>query len=248
MCVFCRYYDGLHVGHVASLVRASRFGNRLVVGVHSDEDYIRTKYKPEKNNALLNPCLARCSAVAAVPCVDQVIMGCPLTLSTEFISQEHIHLVGMSDEYVFARDPVTNKITECDHTYAPVMANLVSIPRTIGFSSSQLRDAEAATFNNFRRLETLVTNLQSRTEQMAAHLGLAPIAAPNSPSPSSSSVSNASSGSAVEAEKEPEESEEEEEERQIPATPVSIIRTRAQIKSARKDLASSKKNRTGRKR
>lgn len=154
------YYDGLHEGHYASLLKASRFGSKLTVGVHSDEDYERTKFDPKRNNQLMNKILARCSAVARLPFVDQVIPNCPLTVTPEFLRTNKIHLVGISDEYVFARDPESGRITDCQHDYKPVINNLVVIPRTEGISSSELRKNNVNTFDEFRKMERLFQEIK----------------------------------------------------------------------------------------
>jgi len=44
-----------------------------------------------------------------------------------------------SDEYVYESDAKTGKVTKCHHTYAPVMDWLVVVPRTQGFSSTEIR-------------------------------------------------------------------------------------------------------------
>lgn len=156
------YYDGLHEGHVASLVRASRYGNRLTVGVHSDEEYNRTKFDPKKNNALMHKLIARCAAAAKVPCVDEVIPSAPVTLDPEFLHQHRVHAVGISDEYVYETDPKTGKITKCHHTYAPVMDWLVIVPRTQGFSSTEIRQVQASAFEEFRKIEQLVLQVKEQ--------------------------------------------------------------------------------------
>lgn len=153
------YYDGLHEGHVASLLKASRFGSKLTVGVHSDEDYMKFKFDEKRQNKLMNNHLIRSTAVAKIPFVDHVIPNCPLTVTPEFLRAHKIHLVGISDEYVYEQDPVTKKITKCQKDYAPVMDNLVIIPRTQGISSSELRQHNVDTYEEFRKIEDLVKDL-----------------------------------------------------------------------------------------
>jgi glycerol-3-phosphate cytidylyltransferase-like family protein len=83
-----------------------RFGSKLTVGVHSDEDYMDTKYDPKKDNKLMNKLITRSSAIAKLNFVDHVIPACPLTITPELLKEHKIHLVGISDEYVYKRDPV----------------------------------------------------------------------------------------------------------------------------------------------
>lgn len=162
----CGYYDGLHEGHVASLLKASRFGSKLTVGVHSDEDYMRTKYDAKKDNKLMNKLLVRSSAVAKLGFVDHVIPSCPLTITPQFLKEHKIHLVGISDEYVYKRDPETNKIIDCQKDYKPVIDSLVVIPRTEGISSSELRQQNVDTFEEFRKIENLVKDLVSKVSNV----------------------------------------------------------------------------------
>lgn len=156
------YYDGCHEGHVRSLQYASRFGTKLTAGVHSDEDYYNTKFDSSKSNHLMNKLLTRVAAVANVPCVDDVIPSCPRILTPEYLREHNIHAVGMSEEYVYARDPVTDKITDCDYTYAPVMDYLEIIPRTEGISSSLLRMQVRSSYDEFRALESLITDVRRK--------------------------------------------------------------------------------------
>ena len=163
------YYDGLHEGHIASLLKASRFGTKLTVGVHSDEDYLATKYDPARNNALMHKLLVRAAAVANLPFVDHVIPNCPLTVTRDFLRQYKIHAVGISDEYVYASDPVTGRPTEVQKDYAPVIDALVVITRTQGISSSELRKNQINSFDEFKKIEGLVREIREQVAVLGAH-------------------------------------------------------------------------------
>eukprot|EP01127_Copromyxa_protea_P007927 TRINITY_DN1803_c0_g1_i2.p1 TRINITY_DN1803_c0_g1~~TRINITY_DN1803_c0_g1_i2.p1 ORF type:complete len:290 (+),score=60.87 TRINITY_DN1803_c0_g1_i2:751-1620(+) len=158
----CGYYDGLHEGHVASLMKASRFGSKLTVGVHSDEDYYKYKYDSKRDNKIMNKLITRSSAVARLGFVDHVIPACQLTITPEFLKEHKIHLVGISDEYVYKVDPETKKVLDCHRDYAPVKDSLVIIPRTEGISSSELRQQNVDTFEEFRKIESLVKELYTK--------------------------------------------------------------------------------------
>jgi len=106
--------------------------------------------------------IARCAAAAKVPCVDEVIPAAPVTLDPEFLHQHRVHAVGISDEYVYETDSKTGKITKCHHTYAPVMDWLVVVPRTQGFSSTEIRQVQASAFEEFRKIEQLVLQVQEQ--------------------------------------------------------------------------------------
>lgn len=156
------YYDGLHEGHIASLLKASRFGSKLTVGIHSDEDYQRTKYNPERQNQLMHKQIVRASAVANLPFVDQVIPNCPLTVTPEFLRQHKIHAVGISDEYVYETDSNTGRPSSVQKDYTPVLEKLVVIPRTEGISSSELRKNNINSFDEFRKIESLVREIGAK--------------------------------------------------------------------------------------
>lgn len=66
--VYCvGVFDLLHVAHVRFLEDAKRLGDRLIVGVHSDEFVSSYKRKP------VIPYEQRVEMVASLKCVDKVI-------------------------------------------------------------------------------------------------------------------------------------------------------------------------------
>jgi len=72
-------FDLLHVGHVRSLEQARGFGNRLVVAVNSDASVRRIK----GNERPVVPCRQRAEVIAALGCVDWVVIfgqSTPLSL------------------------------------------------------------------------------------------------------------------------------------------------------------------------
>jgi cytidyltransferase-like protein len=88
------YYDGFHMGHLMSLIKASKMGTCLIVGVHSQENLMKTMGKiPLKSNQ------ERIRAVTECKYVDKVIPNCPLAITKDFIAKNKIHIVGMSGEY-----------------------------------------------------------------------------------------------------------------------------------------------------
>ena len=63
-------FDLLHVGHIRSLQAAEAYGDVLFVGVNSDESVQKIKGK----NRPLIPISERCEVLAALECVDYVMV------------------------------------------------------------------------------------------------------------------------------------------------------------------------------
>lgn len=123
------YFDGCHHGHKLLFERASRYGTKLIVGVHSDADSLKYKNKRPMNDGV-----KRAYEVSMSPFVDQVISDCPLIVDEEMRKKYKIHCVGVSTEYMGeGNDP------EGYYKYAVSQGMVVIIERTEGVSSTQLR-------------------------------------------------------------------------------------------------------------
>lgn len=71
-CVFTNgVFDILHIGHVDYLEKARQLGDRLIVAVNSDASVRRLNKGPERP---INPEFARARIIAALRCVDAVIV------------------------------------------------------------------------------------------------------------------------------------------------------------------------------
>jgi rfaE bifunctional protein nucleotidyltransferase chain/domain len=64
-------FDILHIGHVTYLNAAKKLGDRLVVGINSDDSVRRLNKGPERP---INPEHARAALIAALRCVDAVLV------------------------------------------------------------------------------------------------------------------------------------------------------------------------------
>jgi glycerol-3-phosphate cytidylyltransferase-like family protein/phosphatidylglycerophosphate synthase len=158
------YYDGFHVAHQLSLIKASRLGNRLTVGVHSQEDLInKTKLKDQEPNVKNG--LLRFQAVNEFKYVNKTIPNCQLMITEEFIRKHKIQIVGMSDEYILSKDENGN-ITQVSEWYrVPFeMGILRIVPRTSGISSTELRSLNTNNKSNeeLEYISTLITSLISK--------------------------------------------------------------------------------------
>lgn len=86
-------WDMLHYGHMEHFNRASQYGNRLLVGVHSNEDVASYKRTPTLSLKERVKTASYCKAVS------EVIPNAPLVLTEEFINKHNIHVVCCSSEY-----------------------------------------------------------------------------------------------------------------------------------------------------
>lgn len=84
-------FDLLHVGHVQTLSRARAEGDRLVVGVNSDESVRRLKGARRP----VNPEADRAALLAALRCVDAVVIFAEDTpVETLEVLRPDIHVKG----------------------------------------------------------------------------------------------------------------------------------------------------------
>ena len=123
------YIDGVfdlcHLGHKNHIMRALKYGNRLLVGVMADEDV--RKYKRDPIMTLEE----RCAEVEALRCVYKVIPGAPcFGLTREFIDEWKIHVVLASPEY--------DKPDDKYYKVPKELGILKFMPRTDGVSTSEL--------------------------------------------------------------------------------------------------------------
>ena len=79
--------DLFHWGHVNILKNAKAIGDRLVVGIHSDETIRSYKRDPIMN---MNE---RIKVVEACKYVDQVVPDAPLVITEEYLKKHNIDLV-----------------------------------------------------------------------------------------------------------------------------------------------------------
>jgi len=91
-------FDLFHVGHLSVLKKAKKFGDYLIVGVHSDEDVESYKRSP------IIPCEQRCEIIRNISCVDEVIIA-PLTPNNDEsfyeINKIDIHVAGDNMEHMY---------------------------------------------------------------------------------------------------------------------------------------------------
>lgn len=79
--------DMFHSGHVHFLKKASELGEKLIVGLNSDEDVASYKRTP------IISLKDRTMVIESCKYVDKVISPCPLVITKDFIEEHDIDLV-----------------------------------------------------------------------------------------------------------------------------------------------------------
>src|SRR5579875_1272832 len=104
-------FDVLHVGHLRILQRSRALGDRLVVGVSSDElNFSKKARYPVFSQA------ERCELVANLKCVDEVFVEESLELKREYVQKFAADVLVMGDDWAGKFD-FLNDI--CEVTYLP---------------------------------------------------------------------------------------------------------------------------------
>ncbi len=114
-------FDVLHIGHIRILERAAEFGDRLIVGVSSDQlNFNKKGRKP------IYPEAERLAIIQSLRCVDEVFLEESLELKGEYIQEKKADLLVMGDDWKGRFDEF-KKICE-----------VVYLPRTEGISTTSL--------------------------------------------------------------------------------------------------------------
>ncbi|WP_119942821.1 adenylyltransferase/cytidyltransferase family protein [Neorhizobium sp. NCHU2750] len=113
-------FDMLHVGHIRILERAKRLGDRLLVGVSSDELNFRKKQK----SAIYNE-QDRMEIIRSIAFVDDVFLEESLELKGEYIKQFSADILVMGDDWEGRFDMFND------------LCQVVYLPRTLGISTTE---------------------------------------------------------------------------------------------------------------
>ena len=115
-------YDLFHVGHLNILRRAKDLGNRLVVGVSSDELNFRKKQiRPTY------PLDHRLAIVESIRFVDEVFVEDALELKRQYLLDHRAEILVMGDDWEGRFDEFKD------------ICKVVYLPRTIGISSTDVK-------------------------------------------------------------------------------------------------------------
>lgn len=113
-------FDLFHVGHLNILERAKSYGDKLVVGISSDEMNLK-----EKNKVALIDQEDRAKIVRAIRYVDYVFFEESLSLKEKYIEEFNADILVMGDDWKGKFDNMP-----CDVIY---------LPRTKHVSSTKIR-------------------------------------------------------------------------------------------------------------
>lgn len=115
-------FDVFHIGHLKMLERLKSLGDRLIVGVSTDE------FNTLKNKTSLLCYEDRAAVVAAIRCVDQVIPEHSWEQKLQDIQNYQVSIFGIGDDW-------TGKFDDLK-----VHCEVVYLPRTMGVSSTNVRN------------------------------------------------------------------------------------------------------------
>ncbi len=116
-------YDLFHYGHLRIIQRAKALGDRLVVGVSSDQfNYEKKGERPAVNED------QRMALVGAIAGVDEVFLEESLEKKAEYCKKYKADVMVMGDDHVGRFDAILKGVCEC-----------VYLPRTSDISSTSLK-------------------------------------------------------------------------------------------------------------
>ncbi len=104
-------FDVLHVGHLRILQRSRALGDRLVVGVSSDE----LNFSKKARRAVFSED-ERCELVANLKCVDQVFLEESLEKKREYVLEYGADILVMGDDWAGKFDELSDI---CRPVYLP---------------------------------------------------------------------------------------------------------------------------------
>lgn len=114
-------FDVVHVGHINILERAAKYGDRLVVGVSSDE----LNFKKKSRYPVYSQ-QDRIKIISSLKYVDEVFVEESLELKLEYIKKYHADVLVMGDDWTGRFDWVQS---DCKVIY---------LPRTPSISTTQV--------------------------------------------------------------------------------------------------------------
>lgn len=116
-------FDLFHIGHLRLLQRLRAMGDRLVVGVSTDE------FNAAKGKQTIVLFADRAEIVSSLSCVDLVIPETCWEQKADDIKQHQVDILGMGDDWRGKFDDLS------------ALCEVVYLPRTDGISSTQIRNS-----------------------------------------------------------------------------------------------------------
>lgn len=116
-------FDLFHIGHLRLLERLRSMGDRLVVGVSTDE------FNARKGKKTVVPFADRMDIVRGLRCVDVTIAETCWEQKAADIAEHQVSILGMGDDWAGKFDHLSN------------LCEVVYLPRTQGISTTDLRNS-----------------------------------------------------------------------------------------------------------
>ena len=156
----CGVWDMLHLGHMKHFQEVSKLGNRLLVGVHSDQEVKEYKRTPVLTME------ERLTTARMCKGVSEVIPSAPLILTEEFLIKHNVHVVACSAEY---DDP-----DDVYYEAARKLGILNVIERIDGISTTELlervKSGSDKLDRNMAELEEVVEKLENTADEVISVL------------------------------------------------------------------------------
>lgn len=112
-------FDVFHVGHLRIVQRAAQLGDKLIVGVSSDQlNYSKKQRFPVYNQD------ERIEIIRALACVNEVFIEESLELKREYLLTYNAHVLVMGDDWVGKFDEFSD------------ICQVVYLPRTPSISTT----------------------------------------------------------------------------------------------------------------
>lgn len=115
-------FDLFHIGHLRLLERLRAMGDRLVVGVSTDE------FNAGKGKKTVVPFADRLDIVRSLRCVDVAIAETCWEQKAQDIAEHQVSILGMGDDWAGKFDNLSS------------LCEVVYLPRTQGISTTDIRN------------------------------------------------------------------------------------------------------------
>ncbi|MCQ4310756.1 adenylyltransferase/cytidyltransferase family protein [Stutzerimonas sp. VN223-3] len=136
-------FDMFHVGHLRLLKRMSALGDRIIVGVSTDE------FNERKGKKALIPFVERREIIESLDCVDLVIPEDDWAQKPDDIRRHGVDLFVMGDDWAGKFDHLG---AYCEVKY---------LERTSGVSSTELRDSLRSLLSSEQEITNMLGLLKS---------------------------------------------------------------------------------------
>ncbi len=116
-------FDLFHIGHLRILQRLRALGDRLIVGVSTDE------FNATKGKQTIVSFADRAEIISGLSCVDLIIPETCWEQKADDIKRHQVDILGMGDDWTGKFDDLSS------------VCEVVYLPRTEGISSTQIRNS-----------------------------------------------------------------------------------------------------------